>query len=306
MQTTDIFTVIYQDHYLLVVNKPAGLVIHPTYKHADGTMWDALLVYLEQQGGDDWQPPALPDEPDWKLAPPHIREMLRERRQEKQWKEDGLLPRPCLLHRLDKDTSGVVALARTERARHHVARQFHTHTIIKRYLAVVQQGAPSWAKPHQSFTVSRLKDDGTLSLLAADNLHLSAQTEFVLDGPLWRDPVDRRRCIIDPTGQQATTIFRVLATKDDFALLEVRPLTGRTHQIRAHLAAAGYAIVGDKVYAPEPVPETPAASLTRQFLHAHSLELQRYPDNKSCRFVAPLADDLAIWLERYIPEPKPL
>src|SRR5579863_2655209 len=93
--------IIYQDHYLLVVNKPAGLVVHPTYKHATGTMWDALLAYSQQQGGDDWQPPLLTDEPEWAGAPPEIQEMLRARRVERQWKEDGLLARPCLLHRLD-------------------------------------------------------------------------------------------------------------------------------------------------------------------------------------------------------------
>src|SRR6202171_2705999 len=82
--------VIYQDHHLLVVNKPAGLVIHPTYKHADGTMWDALLVYVAQQGSDDWQPPELPDEPEWARAPLHIQEMLRTKRTERQWKEEGL------------------------------------------------------------------------------------------------------------------------------------------------------------------------------------------------------------------------
>ena len=72
--------IIYQDHHLLVVNKPAGLVIHPTYKHASGTMWDALLDYLAQEGGDDWQPPLLPDEPEWARAPVHIQTMLREKR----------------------------------------------------------------------------------------------------------------------------------------------------------------------------------------------------------------------------------
>src|SRR6266516_6507069 len=98
--------IIYQDPHLLIVNKPAGLVIHPTYKHADGTMWDALLAHLAEQGSDDWQPPELPDEPEWAGAPEHIQTMLRIKRTEQQWKEDGLLARPCLLHRLDKDTSG--------------------------------------------------------------------------------------------------------------------------------------------------------------------------------------------------------
>src|SRR3974377_2408906 len=69
--------IIYQDHHLLIVSKPAGLVIHPTYKHADGTMWDAILEYLEKQGGNDWQPPELPDKPEWVAAPEQVRVMLR-------------------------------------------------------------------------------------------------------------------------------------------------------------------------------------------------------------------------------------
>ncbi len=109
-------------------------------------MWDAILAYFEQQGGDDWQPPDLPDEQQWAAAPEHIQEMLRKRRLERMWKEDGLLARPCLLHRLDKDTSGVVALARTERSRRFLVRQFEEHSIVKRYLAVVRRGAPEWAR----------------------------------------------------------------------------------------------------------------------------------------------------------------
>src|SRR5438128_8707699 len=157
--------VVYQDHHLLIVNKPAGLVIHPTYKHADGTMWDAILAYLAQQGSDGWQPPDLPDEPGWALAPERIQSMLRERRLERMWKEEGLLPRPCLLHRLDKDTSGVVTLARTERSRRHLIRQFHEHTIVKRYVAVVQKGAPDWSYPRTTFTVTK-RENGKDEVLA--------------------------------------------------------------------------------------------------------------------------------------------
>src|SRR5947209_19484942 len=177
--TTETIPIIYQDHHLLVVNKPAGLVIHPTYKHADGTMWDALLVYVAQQGSDDWQPPELPDEPTWAAAPPHIQDMLRAKRIERQWKEDGLLPRPCLLHRLDKDTSGVVALARTERSRRHIIRQFHAHTVIKRYLAVVQKGSPTWAYPLNTFTITR--DDVASDKFTHDlppSLHLHDELEL--------------------------------------------------------------------------------------------------------------------------------
>src|SRR5438270_9815244 len=178
--------IIYQDHHLLVVNKPAGLVIHPTYKHADGTMWDALLVYVAQQGSDGWQPTELPDEPEWARAPLHIQEMLRARRTERQWKEDGLLLRPCLLHRLDKDTSGVVALARTERARRYLIRQFHARTIVKRYLAVVQRGALDWTRPRTTFTVTRRTGGVDEIDFTAPSL-LRNPDEFVLDGPLQRD-----------------------------------------------------------------------------------------------------------------------
>ena len=84
MKPEDI-AVIHQDHHLLILNKPAGVVIHPTYKNADGnTLWDALLLYLAQQAVEEWQPPVLPDDPDWAGAPLHIQAMLRERRRERQ------------------------------------------------------------------------------------------------------------------------------------------------------------------------------------------------------------------------------
>ena len=99
--------VLYQDHHTLLINKSAGVVIHPTYKHADGTLWDALLVHMERQKVDNWQPPPeLPDDPAWSQAPPAIQSMLRAKRTERQWKEDGLLPRPCLLHRLSETAQG--------------------------------------------------------------------------------------------------------------------------------------------------------------------------------------------------------
>src|SRR6266480_3313751 len=214
-QTT--ITVIYQDHHLLIVNKPAGLIIHPTYKHANGTMWDAILEYLEKQGGDDWQPPELPDKPEWVDAPEQVRVMLRKQRLERMWKGEGLLPRPCLLHRLDKDTSGVVALARTEHSRRHLVRQFHEHSIVKRYLAVVQRGAPDWARPRAPFTVTKRSPEGSMHQERV--VTLAQNEEFVLDGPLQRDPDDRRRSIVGPAGQTAQTLVKVLVVSQPFTLL---------------------------------------------------------------------------------------
>jgi 23S rRNA-/tRNA-specific pseudouridylate synthase len=296
---TSAISVIYQDHHLLIVNKPAGLVIHPTYKHADGTFWDALLAYSQQQGQDDWRPPVLPDEPTWALAPLAIQEMLRQRRDERLWQEGGLLPRPCLLHRLDKDTSGIVALARTEHARRHLVKQFHAHTIEKRYLAVVQQNsAYAWSRPRSTFMLTR---QGHESQEITGPFALSPSDVFILDGPLQRDPDERRRCIVGPEGQHSSTRVAVLGVEDTFALLEVRPITGRTHQIRAHLAALGHAIVGDQMYMPNAPAGSPGAALDRQFLHAYSLELCRYPDNALSVFTAPLPADLTHWLQQYCP-----
>src|SRR5438876_1569223 len=221
--TTTTIPVIYQDHHLLIVNKPAGLVIHPTYKNVDGTMWNALLADLAQLSADDWRPPVLPDEPGWAGAPPHIQSMLRQKRIEKQWKEDGLLPRPCLLHRLDKDTSGVVALARTKGSRRHLICQFHEHSIVKCYYAVVRRGASEWARPRAPFKVIRGQDEigaGQFSLLTDIPLH--GENECILEGPLQRDPADRRRCIVGSEGQQARTIVRALALEGEFVLLEAR------------------------------------------------------------------------------------
>jgi len=293
--------IIHQDHHLLIVNKPAGVVIHPTYKHADGTMWNQLSTYLEAQGGDDWRPPALPDQPEWAAAPENVKVMLREKRSERMWKEEGLLPRPCLLHRLDKDTSGVVALARSERARRHIIRQFEERTVVKRYFAVIQGAAPGWSRPRTRFIVKQWNEGSNNVELDVPVPFPMPGDEFVLDGPLQRDPDDRRRCIVGLAGRQATTRFHVLAVESNFALLEVWPMTGRTHQIRAHLAALGYAIVGDQTYAPLSETGTPQAALKRQFLHAYSLELRRYPDNALCKFVAPLADDLILWMEQHLP-----
>src|SRR5262249_13486859 len=212
---------------------------------------DVLLSYIDQLGADDWQPPDLPDEPAWAGAPADVQVMLRDRRMARLWKEEGLLARPCLLHRLDKDTSGIVALARTENARRHLVRQFYDHTITKRYLAVIQRGAYAWAAPRTTFSVLYRSPAGAEHSSTTEQLFRSTSDgEYVLAGPLQRDPAERRRCIVGPAGQEATTLVRVLATEEPFALLDVRPVTGRTHQIRAHLAALGCAIVGDQVYAP--------------------------------------------------------
>ncbi len=168
--------VLFEDDELLAVDKPAGLVTHPSYKHPDGTLWDAVLARQLMLGEQ----------------------------------------RPCLLHRLDRWTSGVVLLAKTDAARRAVVRQFESRLVVKRYLA-----------------------------LAAGSL---VPEEGDIAAPLARDPSDRRRTIVAEGGQPALTHYRILGNVNERLLVLAEPRTGRTHQIRAHLSFRGAPIMGDARY----------------------------------------------------------
>ncbi|GAC1476683.1 MAG: hypothetical protein PVSMB4_00760 [Ktedonobacterales bacterium] len=168
------------------------------------------------------------------------------------------------MHRLDRDTSGVVLLAKTEHARKHLVRQFERRLVRKWYLAVVR---------------------GTPDVAAGE-----------ICAPLRRDPADRRRVIVDPTGQAAITSYSVLVAYDDTALVLAEPRTGRTHQIRAHLASRGHPIVGDSTYggADERLGLT-AAGEHRHLLHAWRLRVSHPASGDALRIEAPVpADFVAI------------
>lgn len=208
LQPEDIpLDILYEDDFLIILNKPIGLVVHPAPGHEGGTLVNALLAYC----GDN-------------LA------------------GIGGVQRPGIVHRLDKDTSGAIAIAKTDRAHQHLQAQFKAKTARRDYLAVVY-GAPT-----------------TLT--------------GTIDAPIGRHPIDRKKMAIVPEekgGRRAITHWQVEERLGNYTLIRFQLETGRTHQIRVHSASIGHPVVGDPVYGSG---RSIGVNLTGQALHAWKLRLQ--------------------------------
>jgi 23S rRNA pseudouridine1911/1915/1917 synthase len=202
--------VLHEDEDILVIAKPAGLVVHPGSGNWAGTMLNALLHRV----------PALKG-----------------------------LPRAGIVHRLDKETSGLLVVARTEAAMQDLVRQLQARTVKRTYLAVARGAVP---------------DSGTV------------------EAPIGRHPTQRTRMAVVPGGKPAVTHYRVRERFAAHALLECDLETGRTHQIRVHLASIGHPLEGDPLYGPRGAPRLP-----RQALHAWKLAFIHPRTRKTVRFTAP-------------------
>ena len=215
--------VLHEDESLLAINKPPGLVVHPAPGHWQGTLVSALLHR-------------------WPALPP------------------GLDPsRLGIVHRLDKDTSGILLIAKTAAALAELGRQFHDREIDKQYLALV------WGVPRRR--------SGTI------------------DQPIGRHPVHRKQMAVRPRGRAALTSYEVLESWKDVALVRAHPATGRTHQIRVHLAALGHPVVADRLYARGRGARK--TGLTRQALHAETIGFRHPASGAPMRITAPLPEDIA-------------
>jgi len=211
--------ILYEDEDLIIVDKPAGLTVHPGPGHPDGTLVNALLGYCPDISGGD-------------------------------------MARPGIVHRLDKDTSGLIIVARNPASHQYLADQFKNREVSKTYIALVR---------------------GRLS-----------PEEGFIEAPIGRDRSHRKRMAISTqkSGRSALTGYRVIRYYDNYTLLEVKPETGRTHQIRVHLAAIGHPIFGDETYgAGSPL-------LPRQFLHAARLVFRLPSTGEQAEFNSPLPLDL--------------
>jgi 23S rRNA pseudouridine1911/1915/1917 synthase len=209
--------IIYEDHDLLVLDKPAGMVVHPAAGNWSGTLMNALLAHHAGASA---------------------------------------LPRAGIVHRLDKDTSGLMVVGKTPAAATALARAIAARAVRREYLALAH-GAPK-------------------------------QASFAIDAPIGRDPTRRVRMAVVPGGRPALTDVQLLATRGAISALRCRLHTGRTHQIRVHLAWCGLPVVADALYGGQP-----ALGMSRQALHAERLVLGHPVTGELLAFEAPLPADMA-------------
>jgi 23S rRNA pseudouridine1911/1915/1917 synthase len=214
--------IVFENEDLLVINKPAGMVVHPAVGHSSGTLVNAVLGYdpeIEGIGGEE---------------------------------------RPGLVHRLDKETSGLIVLAKNDTAHNWLQDQFRLRKVEKTYLALVDGKPPT----------------------------PSGRVEAAIG----RDPSHRKRMAIVSAkkGREAVSEYKTLETFKEHTLLEFHPLTGRTHQVRLHCAFLGCPIVGDKVYGRK----SPSLKIDRHYLHAFRLKIILPGENEPRFFEAPLPDEL--------------
>ena len=224
-------TIVYEDDDLLILDKPAGLVVHPAPGHADGTLVNALLAH---GNGSSW---------------------------------GGIagVQRPGIVHRLDRDTSGLLMVARHDAAQASIMAQLKARRIKKTYEALVQGSV--------SAAVGRI------------------------EAPIGRDPKHRTRMAVVPDGRPSVTGYRVRERFAEWTLVDLDLVTGRTHQIRVHLDAIGHPVAGDPVYGTGTSRRGPAG-LGRLFLHAWRLELTSPSGGHLIRATAPLPPELESVLDR--------
>jgi 23S rRNA pseudouridine1911/1915/1917 synthase len=210
--------VVYEDDDLLVICKPAGLVVHPFPGHTSHTLVNALLARCPDLAGF------------------------------------GDAMRPGIVHRLDKDTSGLMIIAKNSHAQQYLINQFRARSVSKGYLVLVK---------------------GKLT-----------PNQGIIDAPIGREPSNRKRMAVVTSGRQARTGYKVKEYLDGYTLLDITTETGRTHQIRVHLSAIGYPVIGDAVYGVR------SPYVKRQFVHAYRLGFRLPTSGKYREFTCELPLDL--------------
>lgn len=216
--------ILYEDDSIIAVDKPPGMVVHPAPGHTGGTLVNALLYHCGDLAGI------------------------------------GGVERPGIVHRLDKDTSGIVAVAKTDAAMQRLADQFKNREIKKVYLALVK---------------------GVLK-----------RRRGIINSPIGRHRIHRKKMALDSKGRESQTEYELIRQLDGFAYIRLHPRTGRTHQIRVHLASIGHPVLGDELYGGK---TGKGSAMPRQALHAHKLELE-HPDGYTLKIESPLPEDILAFM----------
>lgn len=265
--------IIYEDDALVVIDKPAGMVVHPAAGVSSGTLANALAFRFRNadRGSrieDDGE--AASSETTGQASGSTIPQS--EIRNSKSAIRNPQYPRPGIVHRLDRDTSGLMVVARSESAHEHLADQFRAREVFKSYVALVH---------------GRVREE-------------SGRVEE----PIARDPRQRTRMAVVRGGRPALSLYRVRRAYERFTLLDVQIKTGRTHQIRVHLAHVRHPVVGDKVYnggrdatVADARLRAAIRAMGRQFLHAERLGFRHPQTGAFLRFQSPLPEELSRMLE---------
>lgn len=219
--------ILYQDADVVIVNKPCGMVVHPAAGNEDGTLVNALLYHVRDLSGI------------------------------------GGEMRPGIVHRLDKDTSGLILIAKNDRAHAALSEQFKARSMEKHYRAV------AWG-------------------------HFGEETGLI-DAPIARHPVDRKKMAVVPDGKPSQTEWKAMERLRSATLLDVHLLTGRTHQIRVHMHAIGHPLLGDRIYAPS---LKTSVHIPRLMLHAYSLAFTHPTTGERMTLCAPLPEKFETTLEK--------
>ena len=255
--------ILYEDDYLMAIDKGVGMVVHPSFGHKSGTMVNAILAHLGRPGvpGVDFHGLArgnLPSENGSREG-----EALAALPREGATRAPLIDTRPGIVHRLDKDTTGVIIVAKDTKTQEALSAQFHDRLVEKVYRAIVE---------------------GSI-----------ARDEGLIEGMLGRHPKLRKKmAMVSKGGRHSISRYRVIKRLDGFTYVEVYPKTGRTHQIRVHLASIGHPVVGDELYGRK------ARKLAaRPLLHAHRIAFEHPATKLPVSLEAPIPSDFTEFIDEH-------
>ena len=272
--------ILYEDEYILAVNKPKGMVVHPSFGHSEGTLVNAILAYLQKPGNGQWAIPLGRDKlgngqhgaetMEYEVmgdgtATPHVPSTqnssdLQASTPTHSWVSSA---RPGIVHRLDKGTTGVILIAKDLKTQERLSELFKERAVHKTYRAIVEG--------------------------------IVRKNEGVIEESIGRHPLQRKKmAVVKRGGRESETAYKILQRLDGFTYIEAYPRTGRTHQIRVHLAHIGHPVAGDDVYG-----KKAKHIADRPLLHAYAITFPHPSKNLQIAIEAPVPEDMVSFVAEH-------